>query len=177
MDFELRPGESVDILASHEGEARAFRDVLGRFASGVAVVTSMCDGEPVGITCQSFASVSLDPPLVMFIPARSSRAWPRIEQSGIFCVNFLAEDQMAISERMATKGIDKFAGVAWRPAPSGSPILEQSIGYVDCSVWAVHPAGDHVVVLGQVHDLAETRDAEPLLYFEGAYRSLAPPER
>ena len=95
-DFEFRPGEASVVHGDDpvaEAEGRRFRDVLGLFASGVAVVTSMSDDVPVGMTCQSFASVSLDPPLVLFVPAKTSRAWPLIQRSGRFCVNFLAEDQ------------------------------------------------------------------------------------
>ena len=86
--------------------------MLGRFASGVTVVTATSGGEPVGLTCQSFSSVSLDPPLVLFVPARTSRAWPLIQRSGRFCVNFLSSDQADLSNKMASRGVDKFEGVA-----------------------------------------------------------------
>jgi len=176
-DFEFRPGEPTDIADTAEAQEAAgrFREVLGRFCTGVAVVTSSYDGRPVGLTCQSFASVSLDPPLVMFVPARTSRAWPLMQRAGRFCVNFLAAGQEEVSAVMASKGADKFAEVSWRPSPRlGSPLLDGVIGYVDCTVHAVHEAGDHYVVVGRVQDLALPEgEAEPLLYFEGRYRSLS----
>lgn len=175
FDFEFRPGESADIADTAEAQAaaRRFRDVLGRYCSGVTVVTSMAGGEPVGMTCQSFSSVSLDPPLVMFIPAKTSRAWPAIQRSGHFCVNFLAAHQLELSNVMASKGADKFAGVDWSPSKTGAPLIDGVIGYVDCTIHDVHEAGDHFVVIGRVQemDLRGPDEAEPLLYFEGQYRT------
>ena len=126
----------------------------------------------VGLTCQSFSSVSLNPPLVLFIPAKTSRAWTAIQRSGKFCVNFLAADQADVSNQMASRGVDKFAGISWRPAPvTGSPMVEGTLGYVDCQIHQVHEVGDHHVVLGRVLDLG-THDADqPLLFFEGKYTS------
>jgi 3-hydroxy-9,10-secoandrosta-1,3,5(10)-triene-9,17-dione monooxygenase reductase component len=174
FDFELRPGETVHVDTEEAAErARTFRDVLGRFASGVTVVTSISSGEPVGLTCQSFMSVSLDPPLVLFSPAKTSRAWPLIQRAGSFCVNFLAAGQADLSNTMASRGVDKFAGVPWSPSPStGSPLLDGVLGHVDCTIHAVHEAGDHYVVIGAVTDLALTDEpGEPLLFFEGRYRT------
>ena len=91
--------------------------MLGRFASGVTVVTAISGDEPVGMTCQSFSSVSLDPPLVLFVPASTSRAWPLMQRAGKFCVNFLADDQADLSNTMASRGTDKFAGVAGSRPP------------------------------------------------------------
>jgi len=123
FDFELRLGEHtpipVDDPAAAE-RARQFRDVLGMFATGVTVVTSMSADEPVGMTCQSFSSVSLDPPLVMFCPAKTSRAWPMMRQAGFFCVNFLSANQQEISNGMASKGAEKFHGIGWKPASTGA---------------------------------------------------------
>ncbi len=175
FDFEFRPGESADIADTAEAQAaaRRFRDVLGRYCSGVTVVTSMAGGEPVGMTCQSFSSVSLDPPLVMFIPAKTSRAWPAIQRSGHFCVIFLGADQAELSNVMASKGADKFSGLEWTVSKTGSPLLDGVIGYVDCTIHDVHEAGDHFVVIGRVQDmdLKGPGHAQPLLYFEGQYRT------
>jgi 3-hydroxy-9,10-secoandrosta-1,3,5(10)-triene-9,17-dione monooxygenase reductase component len=176
LDVEWRPGEASGIPADDPeavAAARRFRDVLGRFASGVTVVTAMSGGEPVGMTCQSFSSVSLDPPLVLFIPARTSRAWPMMQRSGRFCVNFLAHDQADLSNAMASRGTDKFAGIAWTPSPvTGSPVLPGTLGHVDCTIHAVHEAGDHFVVIGRVVDLVSGDEAEqPLLFYQGKYRT------
>jgi 3-hydroxy-9,10-secoandrosta-1,3,5(10)-triene-9,17-dione monooxygenase reductase component len=177
-DFEFRPGEASvvhgdDPVAVADG--RRFRDVLGLFASGVAVVTSMNGDVPVGMTCQSFASVSLDPPLVLFVPAKTSRAWPLMQRSGRFCVNFLAEDQVAVSDVMASRGVDKFASLKWTPSQAtGSPVIDGVLGYVDCCIHAVQAGGDHCIVVGRVLDLAAMNDKPPLLFFRGEYRSLQP---
>jgi 3-hydroxy-9,10-secoandrosta-1,3,5(10)-triene-9,17-dione monooxygenase reductase component len=176
FDFEFRPGEDVPLPDDPEAQAaaRRFRDVLGRFASGVTVVTSMSNGDPVGMTCQSFSSVSLDPPLVMFIPAKTSRAWPLIQRSGRFCVNFLAADQAELSNTMASRGTHKFADVSWSPSEvSGSPVLDGTLAHLDCTIHSAHEAGDHYVVIGRVLDLANGEAGDPLLFFEGKYRTTA----
>ena len=174
-DFEFRPGEASVVHADDPAAvaaARRFRQVLGRFASGVAVVTSTSGDAPVGMTCQSFSSVSLDPPLVLFVPAKTSRAWPLMQRSGHFCVNFLADDQAELSNTMASRGVDKFADVKWAPSDAtGSPVLDGVLGYVDCTIHAVHEAGDHYVVIGRVLDIAATDAEGPLLFFQGAYRT------
>jgi 3-hydroxy-9,10-secoandrosta-1,3,5(10)-triene-9,17-dione monooxygenase reductase component len=184
LDFEFRPGEDVAVHDDPEAvyAARRFRDVLGRFASGVTVVTAVSGGEPVGLTCQSFSSVSLDPPLVLFIPAKTSRAWPLIQRSGKFCVNLLGADQADVSNTMASRGTDKFAEVKWTPSPqTGSPMLDGAIAHIDCTIHQVHEAGDHYVVIGRVVDLVTDDgvegaedDVQPLLFYRGSYRTTDP---
>ena len=97
-----------------------FREVLGHFATGVTIVTALEDGVPVGFTCQSFAALSLDPPMVLLAPARSSTSWPRIAKAGAFCVNILDEHQEALCRAFAVSGGDKFDGVGWRPGSRGA---------------------------------------------------------
>lgn len=179
QDLHLAPGESVavpDDAPLEAAAARRFRDVLGQFASGVTVVTAMSGDEPVGMTCQSFSSVSLDPPLVMFVPSKTSRAWPLIQRAGHFCVNVLGAEQADLSNTMASRGTDKFAGVAWTPAPrTGSPVLSGTLAHVDCTIHAVHEAGDHYVVIGRALDLRlGDQDLDPLLFFRGQYRTTTP---
>ncbi len=173
FDFEWRAGEGATLHADDPEaieRARTFRDVLGRFASGVTVVTTMSNGVPVGMTCQSFSSVSLDPPLVLFVPAKTSRAWPMIQRAGTFCVNFLSADQADLSNTMASRGADKFAEVDWTPSPqTGSPILPGALGYVDCTIHAAHESGDHYVVIGKVVDLQVAEAEKPLLFYQGKY--------
>jgi len=178
-DFELRLGEHTPIPADDPeaaARARQFRDVLGLFATGVTVVTSTSGDEPVGMTCQSFSSVSLEPPLVMFCPAKTSRAWPLMRAAGFFCVNILGTGQEELSNTMATKGSEKFDGVPWTPASSGAPVLEGVLGHVDCSIETVLEAGDHYIVVGRVRELAfgdghsvDGAAAAPLLFHRGAY--------
>jgi len=176
IDFEFRPGEDVAVHDDPEAReaARRFRDVLGTFASGITVITTVSNGEPIGMTCQSFSSVSLEPPLVLFVPARSSRAWPVIQRTGRFCVNVLAADQEHVSAQMSTKGADKFAEIDWRPAEvTGSPVIDGALAHLDCTIHTVHEGGDHYVVVGRVEHLETTdRDvSEPLLYYRGRYRT------
>lgn len=170
-DFEWRPGETVEVDGEEaQAQARVFRDVLGRYASGVTVVSTVSGGQPVGLTCQSFSSVSLDPPLVAFLPTKRSRSFAAIQRAGKFCVNFLAAGQESVSNQMAASGEDKFAGLDWSPAPAtGSPLLAGVVGYVDCSVHAVHEAGDHYIVVGKVLHMSVGDAEKPLLYYRGAY--------
>jgi 3-hydroxy-9,10-secoandrosta-1,3,5(10)-triene-9,17-dione monooxygenase reductase component len=162
------PPVSVDETGAQEN-ARKFRDVLGRFCTGVTVVTSLSDDRPVGMTCQSFSSVSLDPPLVLFCPAKTSFSWPLIQRAGFFCVNLLSHDQLELSNAFATKGADKFTGVTWRPSATGAPLLDGVLGWVDCTIYAVHEAGDHYVVIGRVLDLGVEEAPHPLLFYRGQY--------
>lgn len=148
------------------------REVLGHFVSGIVVVTAATPDGPSGFTCQSFASLSLDPPLVSFAPARTSTTWPRIRAADTFCVNVLAADQQELSigfARSAGDGVDKFAGVAWRPSPSGSPVLEGVSAWIDCTLWNEYDGGDHTIAVGRVLDLGATPDRPPLLYYRGRY--------
>ncbi len=146
-----------------------FRQVLGHFPTGVAVVTAMHEGAPVGLSIGSFTSVSLDPPLVAFFPSKTSTSWPVIEASGAFCANVLAEDQEELSRLFAGKAEDKFAGIGWRPGPTGSPVLDGVLAWIDCDIERVEEAGDHWYVLGRVRDLAATGTGGPLVFFRGGY--------
>ncbi|MEV6664780.1 flavin reductase family protein [Streptomyces nigra] len=153
-----------------------FRRVLGSFATGVVVVTAPADAEtphrPAGFACQSFASLSLDPPLVAFMVGRTSTTWPRIARAGVFCVNVLGAGQGELCRAFAVSGADKFAGVRYDPAPvSGSPRLAGTLAWIDCTVHAVHPGGDHLIVVGRVDDLgASEGDEPPLLFHRGRLR-------
>jgi flavin reductase (DIM6/NTAB) family NADH-FMN oxidoreductase RutF len=150
-------------------DPRVMRDVLGHFASGVTVVTADTDEGPIGFTCQSFSSLSLDPPLVVIAPARSSSTWPRLREIARFCVNVLAEDQMAVSQTFARSGTDKFAGVSWTRSRHGSPVLEAVVAWIDCELWAEYDGGDHTLVAARVLDLGAAPDRRPLLFHRGAY--------
>ena len=145
------------------------RDVLGHFASGVTVVTAQGDEGPIGFTCQSFSSLSLDPPLVAIAPARKSRTWPRLRDLGRFCVNVLAEDQTDLSVAFARSGADKFAGVPWRSSRTGQPVLEGVVAWIDCELWAEYDGGDHTLVAARVLDLGADPGRRPLLFHRGAY--------
>jgi flavin reductase (DIM6/NTAB) family NADH-FMN oxidoreductase RutF len=144
------------------------RAVLGTFTTGVVVVTAM-SAQPLGFTCQSFASLSLDPPLVSFSPARTSTTWPQIREIGRFCVNVLAHDQHELSERFAELGVDRFAGVDWTPSPLGSPIIAGVSAWIDCDLAAEYDGGDHTIVLGAVRALRADPQRHPLIFYRGRY--------
>jgi flavin reductase (DIM6/NTAB) family NADH-FMN oxidoreductase RutF len=148
------------------GSAR-FRHVLGHHPTGVTVVTGTDAGVPHGMTMGSFTSVSLDPPLVGFLPSKVAASWPEIQRSGAFCVNLLGEGQGDLCWRFAEEKPDRFEGVAWHPGPTGSPILDGVAAYLDCEIHEVLPAGDHVFVLGRVVDLDVVEGASPLLFLRG----------
>ncbi|MDT7702053.1 MAG: 3-hydroxy-9,10-secoandrosta,3,5(10)-triene-9,17-dione monooxygenase reductase component [Pseudonocardiales bacterium] len=154
--------------------AATMRDVLGHFVSGVVVVTAQGPDGPLGFTCQSFASLSLAPPLISFSPARTSSTWPRIREVGSFCVNILAEDHQEVSNAFARSGTDKYAGKNWRPAPSGAPILDGVSAWIDCTLWNEYDGGDHTVVVGRVTDLGADPARLPLTFYRGSY-GIAPP--
>lgn len=145
------------------------RHVLGHFASGIVVITAMTPDGPAGFTCQSFSSLSLDPPLVSFSPARTSSTWPRIRRIGRFCVNVLADDHRDVSTAFARSGADKYLGVAWSPAPSGAPRLDGVVAWIDCALHDEFPGGDHTIVVGRVRSLEAEPDLAPLLFHRGAY--------
>jgi 3-hydroxy-9,10-secoandrosta-1,3,5(10)-triene-9,17-dione monooxygenase reductase component len=151
-------------------DSSTFRTVLGHFASGVVIVTGATAEGPVGFTCQSFFSVSLDPPLVAVAPGRTSTSWPRIHETGRFCANVLTEDQEALGRSFAVSGGQKFTGVGWAPAPSGCPVLTGCLAWIDCTVAAVHDAGDHLLVLGRVEEMGYS-NGRPLLFYRGGFGS------
>lgn len=152
-----------------------FRDTLGHYASGVTVVTTELDGMPVGFTCQSFYSVSLEPPLVSFSVMKTSTSYPAIRQSGKFTVNVLAQHQSGLSGQFAKRGDDKWAGVLWSETRQGNPVLDGCLMWIDCQLEQEIEAGDHYIVVGRVVQLSEPESLgnEPLLFFKGRYRQLA----
>jgi len=150
-------------------EAARYRQVLGHFATGVTVVTTADDERPAGLAVNSFTSVSLDPPLVAFCVSRTSSTWPRIRRTGAFCVNILAEDQEDLCRAFAGHSPDRFRGVGWRSAPSGAPILVGGLAWLDCTVDVEHDAGDHILVLGRVHEMGVDHEGRPLVFYRGGY--------
>ncbi len=150
-------------------EPGRFRQVLGHFCTGVTVITTVDEGGPAGFACQSFAALSLDPPLVLFCPSRSSGTWPRIARAGHFCANVLADDQRELARVFGTSGAGRFAGVGWSPSSSGAPVLDGALTWVGCAVEAVHEAGDHYVVLGRVTELGGCAGRQPLLFYRGRF--------
>lgn len=151
-------------------DARDYKNVLGHFCTGVAVVAALDDGKPVGFTCQSFSALSLTPPLISLSPRTGSLTWPRIRRSGLFAVSVLAADQQPVADRFARSGIDKFVGIDWHPSPAGVPVIDGALGWVQCTLVQEIEAGDHTIVVASVDELGGANtDAAPLLFFRGKY--------
>jgi len=162
--------DDLSQTAAPSVDSARYRQVLGHFATGITIITAMDAGAPVGLTAQSFTAVSLDPPLVAFFPGKTSTSYPGIQRAGVFCVNVLAEDQEALCRAFAVSGGDKFSGVGYKPAAgTGSPLLADSLAWVDCRIETEHDAGDHYITIGRVLDLDVLREAKPLLFYRGGF--------
>ena len=143
------------------------RHVLGHFVTGVTVVTTMSDDGPVGMTVNSFTSVSLDPPLVLFCAAERSSTGRRVLEAGAFAVNILGREQEDLCRRFARPVPDRFAGIEIELGPTGSPILRDALASLDCRLADHMPSGDHVIVVGRVVEAGVRRDGEPLTFYKG----------
>ncbi len=148
-----------------------FRRVLGHFPTGVTVVTSGSSSAPIGVAIGSFASISLDPPLVGFFLGNSSASGTAIKETEAFCVNVLNEDQLELCGLMASKADDKFSGVSWIPSPStGCPVLPGVHAVIDCRVEQIVPLGDHDLIVGRVEHLDTVEgEANPMVFHKGRY--------
>lgn len=156
-------------------DSAAFRSACGQFATGVAIVTARpAGGKPIGLTINSFSSVSLDPPLVLFCLGRDAQCLPGFEAADGFVLHFLGKEQQDMSARFAAPDCDRFDGLDWQEGACG-PVLTGALARLDCRRHALMDGGDHVILLGRVEAVSVPDEAAaPLLYFRGAYRSLAP---
>jgi flavin reductase (DIM6/NTAB) family NADH-FMN oxidoreductase RutF len=151
----------------------SLRQVLGLFPTGIAVVTAKdCDGALYGVTVNSFSSVSLDPPLVLFSLNRKLHSLQAVLTAGAFAIHFLREDQRRVSARFATAASDKWAEVRRRPGVTGSPVFETSLALLECRLYGQHDGGDHVIVVGLVTHLEADVSRNPLVFFRGRYHTL-----
>jgi flavin reductase (DIM6/NTAB) family NADH-FMN oxidoreductase RutF len=166
-----RPVAGNDVVDSDL--AADFRRVMGRFPTGVVVVSTLYRGKPYGMSVNSFASASLDPVLLMFCVAHTSGTWSYLRAVGRFAVSVLAADQGEACRVFATKGLDRFAELPWSLNRSGQPVLDDAIAWFDCAIADVFPAGDHEIVLGLVLGVSESADGEPLVFHRG--RLCGPP--
>ncbi|GAA0761957.1 flavin reductase (DIM6/NTAB) family NADH-FMN oxidoreductase RutF/pimeloyl-ACP methyl ester carboxylesterase [Erythromicrobium ramosum] len=154
-------------------DARTLRDAMGCFATGITVVTALGDdGAPIGLTANSFTSVSLDPPLLLVCIAKTSGTAHRLREAEHFAVNMLQTSQQPTSNRFAGKGQDRFAATAWHSGETGVPLLDGSLGSFECKRHAVHQGGDHFILIGEVVRAQYEPRRDPLLYFRGKYRRL-----
>ena len=151
-----------------------FRDVLGSYPTGVCVISALDEShQPTGMVVGTFTSVSLDPPLVGFLPDKGSSTWPKIEKAGHFCVNVLGSDQQQLCAQVAGKGPDKFADVAYEISTNKLPVIADSLATIECRIHSVTEAGDHWFVLGNVLAMATAREADPMLFHRGRYGGFA----
>lgn len=157
-----------------EDAARHFRHVLGQYPTGVTLITAPgIDGDPIGMVVGTFTSVSLEPPLVAFLPARNSSTWPKIREAGSFCANVLTSPQEEVCRAFSQRREDRFSAFEWFPG-TGGPRLKGAAAWIDCTIEDVVPGGDHDIVLGRVQDLdvGEAPDL-PLLFLRGGYGSFS----
>jgi 3-hydroxy-9,10-secoandrosta-1,3,5(10)-triene-9,17-dione monooxygenase reductase component len=146
-----------------------FRSAMSRFASGLTIVATLDGGKPIGLTCQSFSSLSVDPQLILICVGRRSTTWRRIERIGRFTVSILADGQQPACVALGRPGPNKFDMVSWQAGADGSVRVDGALATIDCAIHAVHDAGDHKVVIGEVLDLSVSEDGNPLLYFRSTF--------
>jgi flavin reductase (DIM6/NTAB) family NADH-FMN oxidoreductase RutF len=153
---------SVEIMASE------LRRVLGYLPTGVTIITAFTDDGPAGMAANSVTSVSLDPPLILVCPARTSTTWPKISAAGRFCVNVMARHHAETSRRFALKGVDRFADVKWHERPGG-PAFGDAVAWIDCKLRDEHDAGDHTIAVADVLGIEAASARRPLVFFRGRY--------
>jgi flavin reductase (DIM6/NTAB) family NADH-FMN oxidoreductase RutF len=163
------PGEnSSGILNEIDGDL--YRKVLGRYPTGVTLVSAMDGDEPLAMVIGSFVSVSMDPPLVGFLPGKESHTWGRMSSSGGFCVNVLSDAQADLSNAFFRKDGDPWEGTGWQPADvTGSPAIPSCLASIDCAVHEVVDAGDHWFVMGRVVGVSHVDEGSPLVFLGGKY--------
>ena len=155
-------------------DPKQFRDVLGSYPTGVCVITAQAEsGERYGLAVGSFSSISLDPPLVGFMPDKRSRSWEQMAPTGRFCVNVLGSEQLDDCRRFASRQDDKFAGIAHSSSPSGLPVLDDAIAWIECDIERIVDIGDHLLVVGAVLAMERKAEGSPLIFHRGGYHTLA----
>ncbi|GAA4042395.1 flavin reductase family protein [Parerythrobacter jejuensis] len=165
---------SLPARTYHEGDdTRALRDAFGCFATGVTIVTTAApDGSPVGLTVSSFASVSLDPPLLLVCPARNAGSANLLETAESFAVNVLGSEDKDLSTRFAMKGADRFVEGDWATSELGNPVLQRALATFECRRHAIHDGGDHLVLIGRILHARYHSEDDPLLYYRSQYRGI-----
>jgi len=154
-------------------ESNELRRVMGHFATGVTIITTVSkSGAPFGLTANAFTSVSLNPPLLLVAVDKKAESYPHFEESKVFTVNILSDEQETLSRKFAVSGGDKFQGVAYQMGANGVPILDGALAYLECKLYAVYDGGDHTLFLGEIEE-ARTREIKPLIFYRGGYRALA----
>jgi flavin reductase (DIM6/NTAB) family NADH-FMN oxidoreductase RutF len=153
-------------------EKNQLRQVMGHFATGVTIITTFNkDGQMHGLTANAFTSVSLEPPLLLISVDKKAESWPAFEESKVFTVNILADEQEALSRKFAVSGGNKFEGVAYRRGANGAAILDGTLAHIECTLYAAYEGGDHSIYLGEIQE-AEVREGKPLVFYRGGYRAI-----
>jgi len=161
-------------MTQAQTDTRALRNALGRFATGIAIVTAIDpDGHPIGLTVNSFSAVSLEPPLVLWCLDNSSHNLEAFRRASHHAINILSVAQQDISNRFATWPTDRFVGLPWRPGAGGAPVFPACCSSFEVANETAHVAGDHTVFIGRIEKFSETPDLAPLLFHAGQYRKLA----
>jgi 3-hydroxy-9,10-secoandrosta-1,3,5(10)-triene-9,17-dione monooxygenase reductase component len=155
------------VIASESIQPKRFRQVLSLLPTGVTVITGHGESGPIGMTANSFTSVSLEPPLVLFCPAKNSSTWPLVRATQRFCVNVLAGHHEPLSRQFALKDVDRFAGVSHHHRQTG-PAIGDAVAHLDCAIEAEYEAGDHIIVVARVLALDADERAVPLLFHRGS---------
>jgi flavin reductase (DIM6/NTAB) family NADH-FMN oxidoreductase RutF len=164
------PSDSVPAPEALPFTPDDFRASLGQFATGVTIVTACdADGRLVGLTANSFNSVSLSPPLVLWSLARQSTSMPGFLSAQHYAINVLAADQRPLAERFARKGIDRFDGAPWRPGLTGAPVMDGAVAVFECTHRSQHDEGDHIIFVGQVLHCRRRVGAKPLVFHGGRF--------
>jgi 3-hydroxy-9,10-secoandrosta-1,3,5(10)-triene-9,17-dione monooxygenase reductase component len=154
-------------------DGQLYRQVMGQFLAGVTIITASNNGTPVGMAVSAFSSLSMDPPLVLFCPQKKSSTWALVDAAGHYAVNILAGEHQHISQQMSSKAEDKFADIGWHTESTGSPVLDEALGWIDCRTEHVYDGGDHWIVVGRILAMG-WRDGAPLGYHRGSYGSFSP---
>ncbi|MFF0816689.1 flavin reductase family protein [Rhodococcus sp. NPDC003318] len=171
--MSAKPTAVADHAELSGPDAATLRQVMSHFCTGVAVITAHDGERPLGFTCQSVVSLSLEPPFVSFCPTKTSTSWPLLRDARNLCINVLAHDQKDICSAFAVSGADKFAGVSWSPAPNGAPAIAGTLARIDATLEVEHDAGDHTIVIARITDLTADVDRKPLLFFKGGFGDFA----
>ena len=154
-------------------DGRELRNALGRFATGVCVITALDENNrPLGMTANSFSSVSLDPPLVLWSLQNNSEVYETFAKPRVFAINVLASEQLDLSNQYAKKGDHLLDEAHYRIGRTGAPVIRNALVSFECSLDATHEGGDHLIIVGRVEEMSSRPDGNPLLFFSGAYREL-----
>jgi flavin reductase (DIM6/NTAB) family NADH-FMN oxidoreductase RutF/DNA-binding IclR family transcriptional regulator len=155
-------------------DSSVYRSVMGNYPTGVVFVSGMCSGEPVGMVIGSFGSVSLDPPLVSFMPSKTSSSYARLREAPVLCVNVLAHDQGDVCRELAASGPDKFEKVPFSVSPQGAPVIEGAVAHIHCTLASEVDGGDHWISVCEVVSMEVARPVIPLIFFQGGYGGFSP---